>query len=512
MKKEYVNLYDTHGRSLGATNRWQVVPDAADYIIFKDGNLIKAKNGKTGVIEFSDTSFSNVLQSAINNQQNGKIAILSETYQLDGQINLASNIEIEGIGKVIIKFVDNYPDDNGFYGLSVSNVTIKNIEFDGNKANNTSNQYDAIHFSNGCNYNKILDNYIHDFPTQGARGYGIIFSEDNNNYNTIVNNLIKDTQRDAIVLRDTSNNNNIIANNTIIFTEDHGVISQKTGIVVMGNYNLIYSNYFDGTQIPYESGNTTPQGLQYFALSLFESKNLVFGNHLYGTVGEVIYDHDGDNIIIGNILRGARGSIGYGIGSAPNNLIIGNYIKDCWQTGIVSQDNNYIVSNFIDGTGEIIGERKTYNGIIIHGSRCVVKSNMITNMYTRDIYISSDATGTQVVSNYLGKGIILDEGTDTYIENNINYDNKRVVTISENHSAKYGEIILSDASAGAISVTLPEPKKDMVVIVKKIDSSTNAVTILPNGSETIDGGTSFSLANQNDYVRLVSDGTNWYSI
>ena len=66
MKNEYVNIYTAHGRSLGATNEWQRVPDVADYIIFKDGNVVKAKNGRTGKIEFEDTDAVNVVSNALN--------------------------------------------------------------------------------------------------------------------------------------------------------------------------------------------------------------------------------------------------------------------------------------------------------------------------------------------------------------------------------------------------------------------------------------------------------------
>ena len=79
MKKEYVNLYDAHGRSLGATNRWQVVPDTADYIIFKEGDLVMAKNGRTGVIEIKSDDLSKVLSEALANSK-GRIHILVGEY------------------------------------------------------------------------------------------------------------------------------------------------------------------------------------------------------------------------------------------------------------------------------------------------------------------------------------------------------------------------------------------------------------------------------------------------
>jgi hypothetical protein len=52
----------------------------------------------------------------------------------------------------------------------------------------------------------------------------------------------------------------------------------------------------------------------------------------------------------------------------------------------------------------------------------------------------------------------------------------------------------------------------MQVIVKKTDSSSNAVNILRAGSDTIDGATSVALLHQNESVTLVSDNSNWFIV
>jgi hypothetical protein len=71
--------------------------------------------------------------------------------------------------------------------------------------------------------------------------------------------------------------------------------------------------------------------------------------------------------------------------------------------------------------------------------------------------------------------------------------------------------VFVDATAGAVTLTLPNPLllKGKRLSFKKIDSSANAVTISPFGSETIDGASSFVMAYQNAFIELLSDGTNW---
>ena len=87
-----------------------------------------------------------------------------------------------------------------------------------------------------------------------------------------------------------------------------------------------------------------------------------------------------------------------------------------------------------------------------------------------------------------------------------------VVTKTSNYTASNGDCVLADASSGAITVTLPSPSSNAIVNVKKIDSSTNAVTVEPNGSETIDGSSSKTIDTQYESYTFISDGTNWYII
>ncbi len=75
--------------------------------------------------------------------------------------------------------------------------------------------------------------------------------------------------------------------------------------------------------------------------------------------------------------------------------------------------------------------------------------------------------------------------------------------------------IACDATAGAFSVTLPGAASvgaGFVLVIKKVDSSGNAVTVDGNGSETIDGALTYSLASQWKYVALMSDGAGWLVI
>lgn len=91
--------------------------------------------------------------------------------------------------------------------------------------------------------------------------------------------------------------------------------------------------------------------------------------------------------------------------------------------------------------------------------------------------------------------------------------NLEVVSQSSAYSAYYGEIVLVNASGGNVQITLPPPTQGAApVTVKKIDSSTNAVLVYHNGTESIDGNASISIGTQYEAITVTSDGTNWYVI
>lgn len=81
------------------------------------------------------------------------------------------------------------------------------------------------------------------------------------------------------------------------------------------------------------------------------------------------------------------------------------------------------------------------------------------------------------------------------------------VLTTDNH-----KLIKCDATSAAFTITLlaaATAGDGFEVFIKKIDSSSNAITIDGDGSETIDGQTTRNLADQYDALRIMSDGSNW---
>lgn len=72
-------------------------------------------------------------------------------------------------------------------------------------------------------------------------------------------------------------------------------------------------------------------------------------------------------------------------------------------------------------------------------------------------------------------------------------------------------MISCDATTAAFTITLPTAVEisGRIYIIKKTDSSTNAVTVDGNGTETIDGNLTFLLKSQYAEVTIISNGANW---
>lgn len=108
-------------------------------------------------------------------------------------------------------------------------------------------------------------------------------------------------------------------------------------------------------------------------------------------------------------------------------------------------------------------------------------------------------------------------GETVYTRDNLNYiisTTTNVTTISSsNYTAlESDDLILCNCNLNNINIALPAASslQGHEYTIKKIDSTANTVTINPNGAETIDGESSYTLSSQYQVIQIRSDGTNWY--
>ena len=89
---------------------------------------------------------------------------------------------------------------------------------------------------------------------------------------------------------------------------------------------------------------------------------------------------------------------------------------------------------------------------------------------------------------------------------------QKSVSVDSNYSALIGNYsIFADATAGAVTVTLPLAKrsKDLIIGTTKLDISSNIVTIQRSGTDLIVGEVSHDLIRDGEVLNFMSDGANW---
>jgi len=148
--------------------------------------------------------------------------------------------------------------------------------------------------------------------------------------------------------------------------------------------------------------------------------------------------------------------------------------------GLTSANANPVVADSAGRFGEIFLKDQDY--------KVVLKTSADVTVWTADPVRAAEPTSTAVISK-----------STTY-----------TVTVSDN-----GKLIEADATGGAFTITLPVAATagdGFEVFIKKVDSSSNAVTVDGDGSETIDGESDASLPNQYDIIGVRCNGSAWRAI
>lgn len=90
-----------------------------------------------------------------------------------------------------------------------------------------------------------------------------------------------------------------------------------------------------------------------------------------------------------------------------------------------------------------------------------------------------------------------------------------VGTVSTNYNVLISDaVLLCTTGSSSFTVTMLDATsvRSQQFIIKKVDSGSGVVTIGTSFGQTIDGKSTYTLINQNQFVSVISDGTNWQVI
>jgi len=137
----------------------------ASYIIYTDGQMYYTKNGSTGMIEYSDTDASNVINYAVKKAK-GVVFVRYGVYEVKKSINLGSGVKLVSEGAVL-KAVGsdfNVIRITGSSDSPVTDIEVRNFEIDLNNLNNGTGVVVAW-----AKRVRIAELYIHDETNDSSR-------------------------------------------------------------------------------------------------------------------------------------------------------------------------------------------------------------------------------------------------------------------------------------------------------------------------------------------------------
>jgi hypothetical protein len=198
-----------------------------------------------------------------------------------------------------------------------------------------------------------------------------------------------------------------------------------------------------------------------------------------------------------------------------STIVLNNVGQTSQKSSFRFQDDGV---TYMDMGGDIDGNDKDMFFVYVHNAD---DPNLIRMSQTEAIFRSDKFTFSSNTTGLTDNWFVIDStgGIDTVtIDGTLDVGAVRkglinTTTTPYNIAAK-DYTILMDATAGNKTVNLPAASShtNRILVIKKIDSSANTVTIDGNASETIEGATTKVLTTQYESVMIQCDGSNWFII
>lgn len=266
--------------------------------------------------------------------------------------------------------------------------------------------------------------------------------------------------------------------------------SELTSVDGSGDYLLIYDN---GVGLKKVTGQNFID-----SLNIFTSFTVSDGStNVTVDQGETINfaDGTGAEFVVSNV------------GGEPTitvNSVDSEIVHDNLSGFVANEHIDHSTVDIVAGSGLVGGGNLTATRTldVVGGDGITVSSN--------EVEVTVDGTTVELSATDGTGAVRVKDGGITEV--------KRTRTIETVTSSKTADqdVTLVNANAGNVTITLPENGGTVgsgrVMIVKRVDSTSNNVIISRETADTIDGATSVQLYHVNETMTFVSDGSNWYII
>jgi len=279
----------------------------ASYVVFTDGFTVYARNGMTGILDFSGNDAAMVIQAGIDTLgSNGGIILIKEgTYVISSTIKVPGNTTLSGVGfatkLVLADYADQTVIENKHPDAFVdNNIVISNVQIDGNgKKQSLDAPVCAISLWR-VSRSRIERTWIHNVSpdSPGAPAILATFSKDL----MVLENTIYDNRYAGVFL---SLGTNAIVSNNVFINNHRGVyLANHVNGVVEGNQILSGD---EGVRMYVTASNNLIHGnlimdnRQEGILVLHKTckDNYLVDNYLINNVVQ-IFDNGTDTVIRGN--------------------------------------------------------------------------------------------------------------------------------------------------------------------------------------------------------------------
>lgn len=424
-----------------------------DATVYVEGTKVIAKK-KSGaeIVDVATGTFNTddatVIQAALDAlADGGRLLIGKGTYLISAILTLASksNVVVEGQGHATVIKQKNTTNLASIFDLtSITNCQIRNLEIDGNKANN------AVASTVGILVDGISDrNVIEHVNVFRCRGDGISLNgataSDSVNRNKINHCHVEDVNGSGIeVVKRTGGAaaRNIISQNYILDTGNHGIVS--TG----ANYTLIQGNdvyrpgqnyssgFGHGIAVDGNSGTDGCEGVKVLGNTVTDAKdngaeksngievadgvsNVVIANNVVKTIGNGYGIYYGGALavsqraeITGNIVEACTGGSGIEVegvnfANRSKDIVIAN--NECRRNGkhgilidkvqYVVCKNNLCIENDQGQTNNDGIRVGSVKDVIVEGNLCYDEQGTKTQNYAIAVFSNTDVITNVVIRN-----------------------------------------------------------------------------------------------------------------